>query len=452
MAHVLQIMSSTDNVVTFTAGNMYLSEYVPEVSQFGEDVREKFTVGFTGSLSTARTNVQSVNKLFEQAGNYGRTATGARVYAEFDPDTSGTLYRSPIRFGVVRMTDDVLGNQWGAANLELEIEWTRAGYWEGPLTQLALSNANDTDNTSGLTVNNCYDSTHDNTFRVASTDIIGDLPAPIKFQAVNATTNSNGADEIYLFHNVYSSPLTFKHIIEAEDSTATGSTSTTDATASSLTYEAISWSSSDEALIADWTIPSTDLTDAAGGRFAVLARWWDISHYTDMWLRLKLETAVNFNDLWVGNLSLLSQTTDTRELTWLDTFRLPPYLEGQTSLAALQLRLYALRSTSDAHSLNLDFLQLSPISGESGWKRFVSVDNGILAEETFVHDDTEGFTYRVNASSQKIAEFINYGGPILLVPNTAQKFYLLSCDYTGIAAISQNWTVKLWYRPRRSAL
>lgn len=205
-------------------------------------------------------------------------------------------------------------------------------------------------------------------------------------------------------------------------------------------------------MIADFTIPSSDLTDAAGGRFAVIARWFDISHYTDMWLRLKLETATNFNDLWVGNLSLLSQTTDTRELTWLDTLRLPPYLEGQSSLASLQLRLYGLRGSSDTHTLNLDFLQLSPISGEAGWKRFVSVDNGILAEETFVHDDIEGFTYRVNSSSQKIAEFISYGGPIMLIPGVAQRFYLLSCDYTGLAQITQNWTVKLWYRPRRNAL
>lgn len=444
-------MSSTDDTVIFTSGNMYLSEYVPEVSDFGEDVRERALVGFTSTLTTIRANIQLINNLFEQARNYGRTATGKRVYIEFDPDTSGTLYRSPVRSGRVNMTEDVLGNQWGAANLELEIEWTRAGYWEGPLTQLPLTNSNDTDNTSGLTVNNAFDTTHDNTFRISSTDIIGDLPAPIKLQAVNATTDSDAADEIFLFHNVYSTPASFVHIVQGESSTAAASTSTTDANSSADNYTSMAWASTSETLIGDWTIPSSDLTDAAGGRFAVLARWADISHYTDTWLRLKLETAVNFNDLWVGNLSLLSTTTDTRELTWLDTLRLPPYLENQTSLASLQLRLYGL-GTSDTHTLNLDYLQLSPISGESGWKRFKSVDRGILAEETFIHDDTEGFTYRINSSTNKIAEFISYGGPILLVPNVTQKLYLLSCDYTGEALINQNWTVKLWYRPRRNSL
>ena len=352
-------MSSTDNTVTFTSGDMYLAEYVPEVSLSGQDVRERATVGFTGSLATARANVQAVNKLFEQARIYERTATGPKVYMEFDPGTSGTLYRSPVRTGAVHMTDDVLGNQWGAANFEFELEWTRAGYWEGPLTQIPLTNASDTDNTSGLTVNNCYDATHDNTFKVSSSDVVGDLPAPIKFQAVNATTDADGADEIYLFHNVYSNPAAFKHIVEGESSTGTTDTGTTDTTSSGLAHMALSWASTSETLIADWTLPSSDLTDAAGGRFAVIARWFDVGHYNDMWLRLKLETATNYNDLWVGNLSLLSQTTDTRELTWLDTLRLPPYLEGQSSLASLQLRLYGMRGASGTHTLNLDYLQLS---------------------------------------------------------------------------------------------
>lgn len=453
MAHILQIMSSTDNVVTFTSGDMYLQEYTPEVSENGADIREKARIGFTGTLATARANVQAVNRLFEQARNYERTATGARVYMEFDPGTSGTLYRSQVRTGAVRLRSDVLGGMWGAANLELDVEWTRVGYWEGPLTQIPISNVNDTDNTSGLTVNNAWDDTHDNTFTVSSSDVAGDMPAPFYLEAVNATANSDGTDEIYLFHNVYSNPAGFVHIYEGENtSTDTASTSTASTDCSDGYYAAMSWTGTGETMLYDCTISSSDLTDAAGGRFAILARWQSKSSYTDMWLRLKLTTWINYETLWTGNLSLLSATTDGRELTWIDTLRLPPALEGQSNIGYVNLLMYGKRATTDTHELNLDYFQLSPISGDGGWKRFKSVDSGIIPDETFVFDGIEGFVYRLNSTNGKFAEFSSYGGPILLVPGVTQKLYMLTCNWLGVAAISQNWTVKLWYRPRRNAL
>ena len=454
MAHVLQITSSTDNTVTFTSGNMYLKEYVPEVSPDGmQDVRERAKIGFTGGLDTARANVQAVNRLFEQARNYERTETGKKVYIQFDPGTSNILYRSRVRTGNVRMTPDLLGGQWGSANFELDVEWTRQGFWEAnDLVQIPLSNASDTDTSNWLTVNNCFDATHDNTFRISSSDVEGDMPAPLLVQIKNASTDSVANDEIYLFHNVYSKPASFVHIIEGENSsTDAPMTSTTDATCSGGAYAAISWTSATETMIGSWTFASSDMDDAAGGRFALLARWRDISHYTDMWIRAKLETT-NGDSLWVGNLSLLSQTTDTRELTWIDTFRLPPYLAGRVGIAPISLKLYGMRSTSDTHALNLDYLQLSPISGDAGWKRFVNIDQGVTFDQQLVYYDIEGWTYRVNSSSEMIADFISYGGPIMLVPGVAQKFYLLSCDYQGEAKVSQKWEVMMFYQPRRNAL
>ena len=165
-----------------------------------------------------------------------------------------------------------------------------------------------------------------------------------------------------------------------------------------------------------------------------------------------LETTTTYNDIWTGNLNLVSTTTDGVELTNLDTLRLPPYLEGLTTIKELSLRLYGWKGTSGTYTIPLDYLQLSPISGDSGWLHFKSVGTGVPAEQTFIHDATEGWTYYQDASSNYIAEFTQYGGPIQLVPGQAQRLYILTSDNTGTAATSQQWTMKLWYRPRRNSI
>jgi len=269
---------------------------------------------------------------------------------------------------------------------------------------------------------------------------------------VNTTTDANATDEIFLWHNVYSTPLSFDHTIEGESST--DATSTTDATSSGLAYGTFSWATTDETKIAEWALSSSDLTAAAGGRFAILARWPAVFPYTNCWLRFTLETTTTYTELWTGNLSLVAPTTDAdhqRQLHMLDTLRLPPYLEGQTSIEEIVLRLYGLRSSTD-NDISIDYLQFSPIFGYSGWKRFKSKDNGVAAGETFVHDDIEGFTYRTTTGGKKGAKFTSYGGPILLVPNANQRLIFNTCDYLGVSRITQAWNVKLFYRPRRNSL
>jgi len=102
--------------------------------------------------------------------------------------------------------------------------------------------------------------------------------------------------------------------------------------------------------------------------------------------------------------------------------------------------------------VNLDYLHLSPISGDGGWKRFKSVDDGIPYQGYFYHDATEGWSYSVGTGGKKRAEFTEYGGPIELVPGQNQRLYFVTCNEVGTASISQTWTIKVWYRPRRSSI
>lgn len=450
MAHVLRITDST-STVTFTSGDMYLAEYVPQVAtDVFTPIKERLTVGFTTSIATITSNIQSINRLLYQAQSYDRNRSGARVYVEFDPGTSGTVYRSLLYGGSVHPTDDFLGSQWGSGKIEFEIEWTRDPFWEGPVTAVPLSNASDTDNTSGIAVNNRGDASGENWVSISATDVAGDLPAPIRLWITHNSTDANNAGDFYIFHNVYANPSSFVHIIEAESSTDSHVTSTTDSTCSSNAYAAIAWDSTSETKIAEWTLASSDISDAASERFALLLRWNGLFPLTDCWIRPKIETRTYYYDVWVGNLSLVSATTDGDELTLLDTVRLPPYLVEQANLGELALTLYGLRNSTD-NDISLDYIQLSPISGDTGWLHLKAVTRGLGPGEKVVYDGTEGFTYRYE-NLTKFGDITQYGGPLLLVPNEAQKLYFLTADYTGLALPSQNWTVRMWYRARRFVL
>lgn len=448
MGHVLRITDGT-TTVTLTSGDMYLNEYTPEVSLRNESVQEEPVIGFTGSLATIRGNINSLNHLFDQAASYQSNQTGPRVYVEFDPGSSGTVHRSLLFGGIVHMNEDVLGWQWAAANLELEIEWYRQPFWEGPLTVLPLTNSSTTNSVTGITINNVNDSNGENWALIDGDDVDGDLPSPIKVEMYNAYASAAPADEVYIFHNVYSNPASLTHVLEGES--ATGSYVSTAAEgspgSSNDEYAVIAWSTTNEIKTATLALSSAQLSSAGGGRFAVMARWNAAFPYTDMWLRLKLEGASGI--IWEGGLNVIP---NVRELHLLDTMRLPPNLYGLSNIKEMNLNLYSKRTEAGTHTLNLDYLMLAPISGDYGWKRFVSVNTGIDYEEYFYHDDTERFNYRVDAASNKIAEFTEYGGPILLVPNQDQKLYFMTCDNNGLALVEQSWTVKVWYRPRRSTI
>ena len=490
---------------------------------------------------------------------------GAKVYAGFDPGTSGTTWRSLIRNGRIILNDEVLATRQYDQTLQLEIEWTRQGFWDGALTQIQLTNssatdetgwivtsnrdddgtcqvetavivgtitgdgnaaftvtatgmtgspiteqvavltddtptevaakavtqlktngnitflfdvassgvnlvltkklaaANDTDLNIAYTNNGCTgltpDASSDNTVAGSATanenwvsindeDVVGDLPAPISLQLINYKTGLGDIDEIYIFHNVYSDPFNLDLILRGGSASFGGTGSAiADTTCQGGFYGNLQWTATTETLLATWTLSQADLVDMAGGRFSALARWQADFPYSNVWLRLKLETGTSV--LWEGGLSLIP---DTRQLHALDTLRLPPYAIGLGGYQAIELKLYGLRNTAGTHTIPLDYIQLSPISGDGGWKRFKSDGVGLGYLDYFYHDGIEGYTYFDDTSQGYVNTFAEYGGPILLVPNANQRLYFSSCDDDGDAHVEQLFALKLFYRPRRNAL
>lgn len=452
MTHLLSITDGA-GTVTLASSDKYIVEYIPQVaSDLSQPVRESAKIRFTTSISTIQSNLQALNRLFDQAANYTRNRSGPKVYVNFQPDTTTGVYRSLLYGGAAQPSDDILKWEWREKNVSFDVSWTRDPFWEGTITPVPLTNGNGTLTTSGLTVDNCSGTATYNYATIAAANLTGDMPAPFKVEMVNATNGADDSDEVYIFHNVYSTPSAFSHIIEAETGGTALVTSTASGTASAGAYGAMTWSGTSTTKIAEWTLSSSDMSKASGGRFAILARWGDgLFPYGDCWLRFQLESTSGQFVIWRGNFTLPSTLPDGRQLTLLDTLRLPPYLQGQTTIRELILALYGKRNDT-SHTLNLDYIQLSPVSGDSGWLRFKAITNGVAYTLSFVHDAIEGITYRTDGSSNFISDFTQYGGPIMLVPGQDQRLYFLTSDYLGYAKPSQQWTVKLWYRPRRSSI
>ena len=80
MAHVLNITDGTNTVKLAGGDNISLIKYDPLSSLDGSIISEKADINFTSTAAANTTNLQKLNRLFEQARNYARTQTGARVY------------------------------------------------------------------------------------------------------------------------------------------------------------------------------------------------------------------------------------------------------------------------------------------------------------------------------------------------------------------------------------
>lgn len=442
--------------VTVTTGDMYLAKYTPQTAvDLTAPLKESAQVRFYRSNASIRSNVQLLNRLFVQAASYQSNRTGPKVYVEFDPGDTGDVYRSLLFSGAVHPMERLLGEEWTNNNVGMTLEWTRQPFWEGPLAQIPLTNSSATDDLTGIAVNNCNYSatgvTCENWVDIDGADILGDYPAPIKLVMENTKNGADETDEIFVWHNVHSNPSDLNHIIEAETDIAAYANPDSDVTCSDGYKDSIIWASSSETKIAEWTLSDTTLGYTAGGKFVILARWAGLFPYDDCWVRMKLETTTNYYDVLRGDLAKVSPIENGRELTILDTMRLPPYLQGDASLRELALTMYA-RHAGSSSEVDLDYIQLSPISGDSGWLWFRSVARGVPYGNDFVHDDTEGVTYRTDDSNKKIAEFSQRGGPILLEPNQDQRLYFNTSDYNGYAKIDQTWSVQLWYRPRRASI
>ncbi len=152
MSLLLQLTNGS-TTIDLDSGIANMLEYMPLPGP--GDVTETARVWIRDTtLAGVLAAIRSIELLLQQAAHDAERYPSSPVRVRFRPAASGTVYTSPLRCGRVEYARDALVDDVTRLRFELTITWTRAGYWEGDLVELPLTNNQGIRVTGGLEVFN----------------------------------------------------------------------------------------------------------------------------------------------------------------------------------------------------------------------------------------------------------------------------------------------------------
>lgn len=443
MAHVLTITHGS-TTLTLTDNSAYmLNEYAPSAAaqkdgQY-EPVTETAEVTVLGSTVAAMlVNVREVERLLNLAAERKRTGRGLRVWLKYTP-SGDSEWRAEVYDG--RFTPGSNAAQGhGQKMLEYRLHLVRSAWWEGPRTQIPLTNANGTSNTSGLTIYNHDDSGtgHDNYLQIASTDVIGALPAPVELRLTNSDGATRYYRNFYAANNRWGTGLV--HVIEGETAIGGYGTAASDAAASGGQYATLTGSGW---LTFRWYVTAAALEIIRGRYVRVLAKMYTFpSAVREMHLRVYD---------WSG---LIARTPDqtvwsnaSGTIYWQDcgAVQLPPTEMSDDTEAWKDVVLELKIKTSGSETMAVDFVMLMPAE-EGCFRHIVQEGYGIAANEIVVDGGSPVQTYAYDGAN-RFEVYTAQSAPLMVWPGEAQRIYV-AWDGTG-GAIGWTLSAKAYYRPRK---
>lgn len=463
----LRITDGTTTLLSLSSGGVRILTYTPtppeaEVARGPSSAEEGAALLAVGrpniiepcrlavvdNNTLARTTEQALWRLFRRAEAYELRREGTPIFWEFEVSPGDGYWRSPLLRGEVRLDEgEGLGWQWRGSAIALNLTIERAPWFEGPRTQIPLSNGNGSNNTAGLTVYNHDDlgGGHDNYVAIAANGVTGTLPCRAELELTSTTADSRRTYEIFVGHNVWSNPATLSTVLEAEAATALTSVANLSGAAySNGAARNYSWSGAQENLIARFDLSSTLLSAAAGGQFRIMVRFASAPVAHTLWLRIKSQL-FGLTELQVEEQRRMTPGVELQEL---GTLQLPPYLVGQSNIQGLSLVLTAQNTAGGASSLAVDCLFLLPLNGWRHYRpRGYGMENGVKLVET-----TDGVIYTDGWGTAGLVGHYTAEGELYLIPGVAQRLNILQVTADGTAAIDRTMTVRLWHRPRRAIL
>lgn len=398
------------------------------------------------TLEDALSDLRAINRLFEDAREFQARPIGARIFVEFRPDHREDFYRSEILYGRVDVDEGMFAKRWREGQFETALFWKRRFFWEGPETQIPLTNMYATDNTAGLLLYNHYNfaSSRDNTAWIDAQDVSGDLRAPLRVEITN-TYAASRANQFYMAHAYRSGVDAFVDvdngwpIVEGENATSGIGTVTADSGSSGLFYLALIWGAAiDDAEMLYWDLDSDALEKFGGNWFRLLTRFTSAPVPSDLWLRWRVKLSTT--PLWEGPLFKLAQT---RQLQDLGLVQLPPQRLGGSPYP---LRLYLYGTSSGSGALDLDFVQLSALDS---WRRLSPSGFGLAQNARLVDDGIEELLYTDSwATPGRTPHYRGYGQSIMVKPGQHQRLFLLQDNWTDGMEKDRSISLKIFYRPR----
>lgn len=443
-----------ETVIPLSDTGSRVVSYVPK-DEPGETITETIAVANTVSEAAARTQKRDIERFFELARQAQANPSTPRTYLRYQVNTdTDDMYRSEVLDGSVSLIHSTQSVEFRSGRLQFVVTVKRRNYYEAEdLVELPLNG-----NPTGAIIDIFYEpSAHTNILAVDGDDVAGDLHAPIILKLKNASADSGPQTEFWVGHNIFSSPgETPYHMLEGEDAWNCGYATVTeedDADCSGGHYAEISWESTDETLLVGWTLTSELLALCRAGRFALLPRLQAQHGYTDLYLRLRIQTTTNVH--WQSDLILAPD----KHTFWMDNFNLPPLqdtqADGDYDIGELSLIISGQRNQAGVHTLKLDYAQLTPISEISGLNYYSSLAAGVASSESLFADEINKRYFRHSEDTGRWNEFTRSGKGLHVLPGRDQAFYVTSCfgvyteDYVQLA---QEFTASAWYRPRRRSI
>lgn len=452
MAHTLSITDGTDTLNFNDGTNTILLAYSPASPETEEQAKSGLIDGgeFTSVnlrnpsetielmlIASTKPGLQTLANSIEHflfaANRRQRSKTGPKVYLQLKVDGEAVTWRSEILSARFVLDDSSL-DMWANIKTRCRVTLTRRYFWEGAESELELSTSNASAATGGQTIWNHDDSGtgHDNWVGIAADQIEGTLPAPVRLEL----TNNHGAAifyrNIYLSTNAFADPTNFTHILEGED--GGGLTPTVESTCSDGNYGASTFSTLTGW---DWTLPGA-LLQKTGGRFLrILARFHSIGG--DFYAQPIIKDADNVFNLYEGD-----EVFVDKDFNLVDLGSLPFPPSNAVNVSWTDMTLYIQVRASSSTTVALDFLQLTPTDS---YVHLIQRGYSIADGDSITVDGIEDVVHTEGAPL-----YTAIAMPLLVFPNRSQRILILHDDSDGDADIDETFSIRAYYRPRRSSI
>lgn len=442
MAHVFSLTDGS-TTVTLTQANGFVVTAFDQATV--EDSKDKLddepeiteTIDMLVISSTTagiQTLVHSVEAMIVAAQRRRQQQIGPRIYMQLQIDAEASTWRAEIKDGRFKPDKDTL-ETWYSKKVPYHLMVTHC-VWEGPETEIQLSTSNAAAATGGRTIYNHDDAGtgHDNWVQIASTQVGGVLPTPVKLVLTNSTGSGFNTRNFFLATNAFSDPANFVHMIEGEARTTIAGTTTADAGDSSGNYYNFTFTNAGNI---HWDLSAAQMQRTQGRKFKLLMRmhgWSGTNFYVKAILR-DVTGTIAFR----SSKEILLGTSGSYII---DLGALPLPTGGyQAAWGAMVLEL-SLRCTG-AGVFNIDYIQLTPLDA---YQEFAQQDFTIANASGITFDNIEGVYYHSVGGPL----FTPLSGPLKVFPGVTQRIIILQDEgNVGGSNISRTFSVRAYIRERR---
>ena len=352
------------------------------------------------------------------------------VSLQFKSTSSGLNFNAEIISGRAIPHPESLAFRWEHDILILNLIILRRPYWiDTSGTALPLTNVYGSTQTTPLQFDNHDDASHDNHAFVSKGDYPGGMLMPVTVKIKNIDGPPAIGD---IFLGVQQrSGFGMVTLREAEDMTLAGvSSSQVDGTASGGDFVRSTWSVDAETLLFHDDITSGEISEAAGQRFKMLARFHNAPGASAPLLRWKFKYQGNV--LWEGPQIQVDATDLIQEI---GTVKIPPWPLPAALAVNVKLELHG--QVVGGTTLDTDFIQWMPLDG---YRRYKSIGNGLLDDE--ILNDFQALPYNpelyVDTDPGSVGKYVALGKPLWIQPDRATKFILLFMTTTGLAPVDHS--------------